>query len=512
MILADKKPNVLLDKFLAISSWQALVSILVFSLISALLWFGFKKYKIKFIYRILIALALGLTFGILIQAINNFPKEGLSNVSWAVQLDIWVSLFKKIFINGILLLTAPVVFLAIFRVVSKPGKKNIARISIKATSLLLLNTAFAFIVTFWIGILLNVGKGVHLQPIGETANKKFETQALPTIIWNYFPANFVQPWLANAVVPLMVLGFLFGSSVKILSKKMPEEMEKIRKGADVAWKLVISVLMTFMKIMPLAVFSMITSSIISKPIGALGSIGKAIGVGYIGLTISLVWITLMLLAFKINVINWWKHSFKVLIQGFATQSSNATLPMLINTLKDDIKVDDSVVSTVAPLSTTLGLMGCAGVQSGVITSFLWTGAQHDNNLTSMGLVVFFILALFITLVASLGISGIPGTAGVVTAGVLAGLGFGAYFQGVYSIIGALDGIFDMGRTAVNVTSGTAISTIVGKTEHLIEDSTTVISESEKQRMEISLDKKLKKQQEKELKINKQEQVVNNNKN
>ncbi|MBY7704769.1 cation:dicarboxylase symporter family transporter [Vibrio harveyi] len=52
------------------------------------------------------------------------------------------------FINGILLLTAPVVFLAIFRVVSKPGKKNIARISIKATSLLLLNTAFAFIVTF----------------------------------------------------------------------------------------------------------------------------------------------------------------------------------------------------------------------------------------------------------------------------------------------------------------------------------------------------------------------------
>ncbi|MBY7704767.1 cation:dicarboxylase symporter family transporter [Vibrio harveyi] len=58
------------------------------------------------------------------------------------------------------------------------------------------------------------------------------------------------------------------------------------------------------------------------------------------------------------------------MQGFATQSSNATLPMLINTLKDDIKVDDSVVSTVAPLSTTLGLMGCAGVQSGVITSFL----------------------------------------------------------------------------------------------------------------------------------------------
>ncbi|MBY7704768.1 cation:dicarboxylase symporter family transporter [Vibrio harveyi] len=43
-----------------------------------------------------------------------------------------------------------------------------------------------------------------------------------------------------------------------------------------------------MKIMPLAVFSMITSSIISKPIGALASIGKAIGVGYIGLTISLV--------------------------------------------------------------------------------------------------------------------------------------------------------------------------------------------------------------------------------
>ncbi len=136
---------------------------------------------------------------------------------------------------------------------------------------------------------------------------------------------------------------------------------------DGAWTIVSSILTTFMKIMPLAVMSMIASSVIAKPIGALATIGKVLGVGYLGLTISLVFLTLLLLINRVNVVAWWRHCAKILIQGFATQSSNATLPMSMKTLKEDVKLDDSVVSTVTPLSTTMGLMGCAGVQSGVIT-------------------------------------------------------------------------------------------------------------------------------------------------
>nr|WP_318027648.1 cation:dicarboxylase symporter family transporter [Mycoplasmopsis bovis] len=245
--------------------------------------------------------------------------------------------------------------------------------------------------------------------------------------------------------------------------------------------------------------SMIASSVIAKPIGALATIGKVLGVGYLGLTISLVFLTLLLLINRVNVVAWWRHCAKILIQGFATQSSNATLPMSMKTLKEDVKLDDSVVSTVTPLSTTMGLMGCAGVQSGVITSLLWTGTA-GLSIHSQGLAVFFILALLITLVASLGISGIPGTATVLTSGVLSGLGLGAWFGPVYAIVGSLDGLFDMGRTGVNVTSGAVVATLVAKNEGLIGADSNILSAKLIARQEIIRQKQIDKEVKRELKM------------
>ncbi|WP_331696890.1 cation:dicarboxylase symporter family transporter [Mycoplasmopsis agalactiae] len=511
--------NVLLDRFLAISSWQAALAVILFLAIQIGLWFTFKRFKLKFIYRVLIGLAIGLAFGIVVQGINKFPEFGLVDQfkpaikhggelvkepnpgyqKWAEQTNIWVSLAKNIFINGILLLTAPVVFIAIFRVVSRPGNKNVGRISLKGVALLLLNTAFAFIVTFWIGYAIKIGEGSNLS-LENVADKKLpkETQPLPVIIWEYLPSNIISPWAGTMVISLIVIAALFGHSVKILLKKKPEQMQKIRNFMDGAWTIVSSILTTFMKIMPLAVMSMIASSVIAKPIGALATIGKVLGVGYLGLTISLVFLTLLLLINRVNVIAWWRHCAKILIQGFATQSSNATLPMSMETLKEDVKLDDSVVSTVTPLSTTMGLMGCAGVQSGVITSLLWTGT-NDTAIHSQGLVVFFILALLITLVASLGISGIPGTATVLTSGVLSGLGLGAWFGPVYAIVGSLDGLFDMGRTGVNVTSGAVVATLVAKNEGLINSESNILSAKLLAKQELIRQKQIEKEAKQELK-------------
>lgn len=143
-------------------------------------------------------------------------------------------------------------------------------------------------------------------------------------------------------------------------------------------------------------------------------------------------------------------------------------------------------------------MGCAGVQSGVITSLLWTGT-NDIAIHSQGLVVFFILALLITLVASLGISGIPGTATVLTSGVLSGLGLGAWFGPVYAIVGSLDGLFDMGRTGVNVTSGAVVATLVAKNEGLVSSESNILSAKLLAKQELIRQKKIEKEAKIELK-------------
>ncbi len=70
--------NALLDRFLAISSWQAALAIILFVGIQIGLWFTFKRFKLKFIYRVLIGLVIGLGFW------NSYSRN--KQISW-----IWLS-------------------------------------------------------------------------------------------------------------------------------------------------------------------------------------------------------------------------------------------------------------------------------------------------------------------------------------------------------------------------------------------------------------------------------------
>ncbi|AXK50857.1 dicarboxylate/amino acid:cation symporter [Spiroplasma alleghenense] len=562
---AQKESNLLRD-FLAISTWQSLVAIVLLFSIVAGFWVFLKYVKLKFVYRVLIGLGIGLIFGIIVQAIIGFPAgnwftsgqggwwakteagnwinlnnyyydfgnvDGLvkfadiakdaipgeifwgriknaagvevfqgatgtanavwqNEILWVNELSIWASLFKQVFINGILMLTIPVVFLAIFRVTSKPKVKGLSRITAKGVGILLLNVTVAFVITFWIGYGLKVGKGLELDQQAQGTGSAV-TKPIPQIIWEYVPSNFVAAFTTGLIIPVMVIAALMGTSVKVLSKRQSEKMEKLRNSMDTGWDIIMSMLMTFMKIMPIAVISMILTSITTRPIGALQSIGLVLGIGYLSIIIMMILMTLSVWMAGVKVGPWWKAAWKPLVQGFATQSSNATLPVSISTLKDDMRVKDNVVGVIAPLSTSMGLVACAGVQAGLVTSLLYTGS--DNVAASFGLVTFFLMAWFTTVIASLGIAGVPGTSSVVTAGVLGGLGFGAYYASVYAIIGALDGLFDMGRTGANVIGGIQANTLVAVSEGQFEPDSPLFSEA-----------KLKKLSERSLKISQRDDL------
>lgn len=475
-----------LHDFLSISTWQSFVNIFIFFGIMLLLWFWIKKTKMRFIFRVLLGLTFGLVIGIVVQAINNFqyntadPSGSMINpiipdpndhnknipndiyVLWVHEFSIWVNFFRMVFLNAILLMTVPVVFLAIARAVSKPGKDAASKKgTIITIAILLLNVAVMFIITLFIGIAFNIGNGFTIS--GSGSYDKAASKPLPQIIWDYVPSNFVAPFFLGAIIPVMVIAGLIGLAVKKSSKRHPKDMQKIRAGFDRWWTVIMSCLMFIIKLMPYAVMSMITYAIVSRPIGYLAQIGIVIGVGYLCLVIALIWHSLLLTLSGINPFKWWKFAIKPVIQGFTTQSSNATLPLTMEVLKDDIKVKENLVGISAPLTTTMGLTACTGVQAGIIVSFIVTAGLFDLTAAN------FFIALIVVVVASLGIAGVPGTASVVTAGVLGGLGLETLYVPVYAIIGALDGLFDMGRTAVNVAGGLQATTIAARLTNCLEN-------------------------------------------
>lgn len=482
---ADKNDMNLLRDFLGISHWQSLVAILIFfSIITALSIF-IKKTKIKFPFRVFMGMGLGLVFGISIQAITGFNDNNITNpflpgnidppvanpyyIEWAGQVARWTELIKNIFITGITMLTIPIVFLAIARISSKKlGNTNkLVKMSASGIAILLINVAVAFCIAFGLGVLFKIGQNFHLSQGG--SYDKDSAKGLPAIIAGYIPNSFIGVFTQFLIIPVIILGALIGYAIKKLTKRNEEQMDKARNSLEIMWKIIISILTMFIKIMPFAVLSMLASAIINQPIARLGDIGIIIGVAYLALLITFIWHLLTLYLFGINPWQWLKKAQRPIIAGFTTQSSNAVLPIALDSLKKDLKVRDDASDTVMPLSTTIGLSGCAGVQAGIILSFLWFSVINQGDFPQWTIALLFINGLIVTLIASLGIAGVPGTSSVVTAGVLGGLGFGSYYAPVYSIIGALDGLFDMGRTAVNVSGGLQATSIVARENDMIDD-------------------------------------------
>ncbi|WP_215826762.1 cation:dicarboxylate symporter family transporter [Spiroplasma endosymbiont of 'Nebria riversi'] len=119
-----------------------------------------------------------------------------------------------------------------------------------------------------------------------------------------------------------------------------------------------------------------------------------------------------------------------------------------------MKIKEEAVNLVLPLSSTMELTGCAGVQAGVVLMFVYNGASSINSQYSVW--IWFLMGLIVMVITSL-----------VIAGVLSELGFPTYYVMVYTYLGALDGILDMGRTAVNVAGGLQTTTIVIRMQNKI---------------------------------------------
>lgn len=480
--LSNDNINLLRD-FVGISHWQSLIGIIIFFSITLSFSIFIKKTKIKFPIRIFIGMSWGLIFGITIQAITGFNNHNISNPNlpgtppvtnpyynpWVGEIARWIELLRNIFITGITMLTVPLVFLAITRITSKKtsNSKTIAKISGIGISILLVNVAIAFTIAFGLGIAFKIGNGFDLSSSG--SYDKTAAKTIPEIIISYLPSSLVGAFTQFLIIPLIVLGALIGTAIKKLTKHNEERMDKARSAFETMWKIIISILMMFIKIMPFAVMSMLAAAIINQPIGELANIGIIIGVAYLALFITFLWHLLSLYLFGINPYRWLIKTQKPIIVGFTSQSSNAALPIALTTLKEKLKIKAEASDTIMPLSTTIGLSGCAGVQAGIILSFLWFSVIVPGGFSNWTIAILFINGLIITIVASLGIAGVPGTAAVVTAGVLGGLGFGGYYLAVYGIIGALDGLFDMGRTAVNIAGGLQATAIAARNQELITD-------------------------------------------
>ena len=139
--------------------------------------------------------------------------------------------------------------------------------------------------------------------------------------------------------------------------------------------------------------------------------------------------------------------------AFSTSSSAATLPVTLECVEENLKVDPKVSSFVLPIGATVNMDGTSLYQA-IAVMFL-----AQMHMVELNFVQQLTIVLTATL-ASIGSAAIPSAGLVMLMIVLSSVGLNPAWIG---IILPVDRILDMLRTVVNVTGDATVATIVGKT-------------------------------------------------
>ena len=161
---------------------------------------------------------------------------------------------------------------------------------------------------------------------------------------------------------------------------------------------------------------------------------------------------------KLNPFIFIKKMFKVIVFGFSTSSSAATLPLNIDTNTNELGADKQIASFVLPLGMTINMDGTAMMQV-IATLFIAGCSGYDVSIFQ--LVIIMVLAL----IASMGTPAAPGAGAVILFTILSGVGFtGDQALIAYSLILAINRPIEMLVTSLNCVGDSVACIAVAKSE------------------------------------------------
>lgn len=210
--------------------------------------------------------------------------------------------------------------------------------------------------------------------------------------------------------------------------------------------------MAVMKVAPIGVFCLIAKTFAEIGFDAFLPMLKYMGAVTLALAVQcLVVYQLLLFVFtRLNPLRFLKRFSPVMMFAFTTATSNATIPLSIDTLDKKIGVSKKISSFTIPLGATINMDGTS-IMQGVAVIFI--AQVYGMELTPAQLLTVIATAM----IASIGTAGIPSVGLIMLAMVLTSVGLPT--EGIALIMG-IDRILDMLRTAVNITGDAVCTTIV----------------------------------------------------
>lgn len=406
---------------------------------------------------------IGLVAGAVVGAVANLAAiEPMQNLLGALEP------LGTAFINLITMIVIPLVVASLLVGTASLGDlRKLGRIGGKTLAYYMCTTAVAVM----IGLVLSnaVSPGSRVSPetrdelsarYGGDAAARVEiaenAESWVDTLLGIIPRNVVQAAAEMDLLALIFFTICFGAAVTVLQPARRDAVLNFFNGINDASMVLIN---WIMELAPYAVFVLIASVVANFGFDLLQSLLIYTLTVVAGLLLHAFGTYAFLLKFlaRLNPIAFYKRIAAVPLFGFSTSSSNATLPLTIETAEEKVGVSNEVASFVLPLGATINMDGTALYQA-VAVMFI-----AQIYAIPMDLADQMVIVLTATL-ASIGAAGVP-SAGIITLIiVLNSVGLQGQVQAGIALILGVDRILDMLRTSVNVTGDLTCAAFIARTE------------------------------------------------
>jgi len=418
--------------------------------------------KLSLTARIVLGMTAGIAVGFFFQWLLAGADErhltllGMSLPLKAFFVDGIFHVGGEIFIASLKMLVVPLVFVSLVcGTCSLSDTSKLGRLGGKSIGLYILTTALAISLAIGAALLVSPGNGVEMQ-----SDATFDVSSAPTlaqVFINIFPSNPIQSMASGNMLQIIVFAVLFGLAVA-LSGQAGERIAALFNDFN---EIIMKLVTLLMNLAPYGVFFLMAKLFTTLGFETIASLLKYFLVVLFVLLFHglAVYPTLLKTLTGLNPLIFLRKMRDAALFAFSTSSSNATLPVTMETVNKKLGVNNSISSFTVPLGATINMDGTA-IMQGVATVFIAQVFGVDLSLTD------YLMVILTATLASIGTAGVPGVGLIMLAMVLQQVGLPV--EGIALIIG-VDRLLDMTRTSVNITGDAMVSIVVAKSEGEFDD-------------------------------------------
>jgi len=430
--------------------------------------------KIELHWQILIAIILA---GISGWAVNSAIASGIEDPTvLGVSVIAVFEYVGSLFLNALKMIIVPLIMSSIIIGVAGIGSGgNLGALGGRTLAFYAVTTLAAIMVGL---ILINlIGPGyVDGKPAGEllaldSSGAEIAKIAegrgpgdVAKVFHSMIPPNIVKAAAEGQMLGIIFFALLFGYFMTHLSHELAEPLFKFWDGV---FHVMMRMTEWIMKFAPIGVYGLVSAVVAKAGFQAVGPLATFAVTVIIALAIHVGIILPLFLRFvgKVHAYKMFPAMAPAMLTAFSTSSSSATLPITMERVEENVGVSNKISSFVLPLGATVNMNGTALYECAA-AMFLAQAYGLDLNFGVQFSIVF------IALMTSVGVAGVPSASLVAIAIILGAVGLPVEAIGVLLVF---DRILDMLRTSVNIFGDACCAVIVArldgeKTNLAIEDT------------------------------------------